>query len=77
MDRALRRRVELTPSGNLTFRYDPEYQAIPDATPLSLSMPLAAASHKKRAVLPFLQGERRRVALQSGAHDAKIRLNRN
>jgi len=49
-------RVEQSPSGNLTFRYKPEYQAIPDATPLSLSMPLAAASHKKRAVLPFLQG---------------------
>ncbi|PRB40659.1 phosphatidylinositol kinase [Arthrobacter sp. MYb23] len=49
-------RVEQTPTGNLTFRYSPEYQAVPDATPLSLSMPLAATSHKKRAVLPFLQG---------------------
>lgn len=49
-------RVEQTLSGNLTFRYSPDYQTIPEATPLSLSMPLAAATHKKRAVLPFLQG---------------------
>ena len=49
-------RVEQTAAGNLTFRYRPEYQVLPGATPLSLSMPLAAASHKKRAVLPFLQG---------------------
>ncbi|WP_309928368.1 HipA domain-containing protein [Arthrobacter sp. 1088] len=49
-------RVEQTSSGNLTFRYSSEYRAMTNATPLSLSMPLAAASHKKRAVLPFLQG---------------------
>lgn len=48
--------VEQTASGNLTFRYADEYSALPDATPLSLSMPLAASLHKKRAVLPFLQG---------------------
>ncbi|MDZ4091692.1 MAG: HipA domain-containing protein [Arthrobacter sp.] len=56
MDGTLCGRVEQTSSGNLTFRYRPEYQVMPDATPLSLSMPLAAALHKKRAVLPFLQG---------------------
>ena len=56
MDGTLCGGVEQSPSGNLTFRYDPEYQASPNATPLSLSMPLAATLHKKRSVLPFLQG---------------------
>ncbi|WP_415124991.1 HipA N-terminal domain-containing protein [Microbacterium sp.] len=28
----------------------------PDATPLSLSMPVSRARHPQRAVLPFLQG---------------------
>ncbi|WP_350224919.1 HipA N-terminal domain-containing protein [Arthrobacter sp. efr-133-TYG-104] len=56
MDGKLCGRVEQTQSGNLTFRYTPDYQTSPDATPLSLSMPLAATAHKKRAVLPFLQG---------------------
>lgn len=56
MDGTLCGRVEQSPSGNLTFRYEPEYQAAPNATPLSLSMPLAATLHKKRSVLPFLQG---------------------
>lgn len=56
MDGTLCGRVEQTSSGNLTFRYQADYQTRPDATPLSLSMPLAAAVHKKRAVLPFLQG---------------------
>lgn len=56
MDGTLCGRVEQSSSGNLTFRYYPEYQAAPNATPLSLSMPLAATLHKKRNVLPFLQG---------------------
>ncbi|QSZ52516.1 type II toxin-antitoxin system HipA family toxin [Paenarthrobacter sp. AT5] len=56
MDGTLCGRVEQSASGNLVFDYLPEYQARRDATPLSLSMPLAARSHKKRAVLPFLQG---------------------
>ncbi|WP_456505917.1 HipA N-terminal domain-containing protein [Arthrobacter sp. UYCu723] len=56
MDGTVCGRVEQTQAGNRTFRYRPEYQVMQDATPLSLSMPLAAASHKKRAVLPFLQG---------------------
>lgn len=42
--------------GNVTFEYDGAYRASGDATPLSLSMPLAAAVHKKRAVLPYLNG---------------------
>ncbi len=49
-------RVEQSSSGNLSFRYNSGYQASHDPTPLSLSMPVAAALHKKRAVLPFLQG---------------------
>lgn len=56
MDGTLCGRVEQSPSGNLTFRYDPGYQAAQNTTPLSLSMPLAATLHKKRSVLPFLQG---------------------
>lgn len=53
-----RRCGDLTQSdaGNLTFAYDAAYRVAGDATPLSLSMPLAAVSHKKKAVLPFLQG---------------------
>jgi serine/threonine-protein kinase HipA len=48
--------VEQTPTGNITFRYDDEYRLQRGATPLSLSMPLAAATHQKRAILPYLQG---------------------
>jgi len=48
--------VEQTPSGNITFRYDEEYRSASKQTPLSLSMPLAALTHKKREILPFLQG---------------------
>ncbi|MGP0223660.1 type II toxin-antitoxin system HipA family toxin [Paenarthrobacter sp. NCHU4564] len=56
MDGTLCGRVEQSSTGNLTFHYDSEYRAAPHSTPLSLSMPLAAATHKKRTVLPFLQG---------------------
>jgi serine/threonine-protein kinase HipA len=42
--------------GNTTFAYDDTYRAAPAATPLSLSMPLAAASHRSRAAVPFLEG---------------------
>lgn len=45
-----------SPSGDLTFEYDQDYQDNIESTPLSLSMPLAATVHKKRVVLPFLQG---------------------
>ncbi|MFT4028671.1 MAG: HipA domain-containing protein [Protaetiibacter sp.] len=53
-----RRCGELTQSrdGNLTFSYELGYRESDDATPLSLSMPLAAVTHRKRAVLPFLHG---------------------
>lgn len=48
--------VEQTQAGNVTFSYHDEYRLRQGATPLSLSMPLAAATHKKRAIVPFLQG---------------------
>jgi serine/threonine-protein kinase HipA len=48
--------VEQSTSGNVSFRYDEEYRSVSKQTPLSLSMPLAALSHKKREILPFLQG---------------------
>ena len=44
------------PGGNITFTYDDDYRRAPDATPLSLAMPLVRAQHKNRAVRPFLQG---------------------
>jgi serine/threonine-protein kinase HipA len=48
--------VEQTQTGNVTFSYDEEYRLRRGATPLSLSMPLAAATHRKRAIVPYLQG---------------------
>lgn len=45
-----------SPTGNITFRYDESYRRAARPTPLSLSMPLAATSHKKRAIVPYLQG---------------------
>jgi serine/threonine-protein kinase HipA len=48
--------VQQSSSGNITFRYDPEYRELARPTPLSLSMPLAAVTHQKRSILPFLQG---------------------
>jgi serine/threonine-protein kinase HipA len=48
--------VEQTNSGNLSFRYDDDYRTTRGATPLSLSMPVAARHHPKRSVLPFLEG---------------------
>lgn len=43
-------------SGNLIFTYAEHYRTAEGATPLSLSMPLVTATHRKRVVLPFLQG---------------------
>jgi serine/threonine-protein kinase HipA len=56
LDGALVGALEQTPSGNTTFRYDDEHRARPDATPLSLSMPVSRSLHARRAVVPFLQG---------------------
>jgi serine/threonine-protein kinase HipA len=40
----------------ISLTYDPDYLARPDATPLSLSMPLATTSYSARPVLAFLRG---------------------
>ncbi len=56
LDGVLCGRLTQSSSGNLSFAYERAYRESPDPTPLSLSMPLAATTHKKRAVLPFLQG---------------------
>lgn len=45
-----------TSTGNSGFTYDNNYRVGPGATPLSLSIPLSAVSHRKRTVLPFFQG---------------------
>ncbi len=43
-------------SGSLSFTYDEEYRSRPNATPLSLSMPLATLRHGNRPVRAFLDG---------------------
>ena len=43
-------------AGNVSFTYDADYRDRHDATPLSLAMPLSASTHRKRVVLPWLQG---------------------
>ncbi|MDR1710341.1 MAG: type II toxin-antitoxin system HipA family toxin [Propionibacteriaceae bacterium] len=48
--------IRQSTKGNLSFHYDESYRASPDATPLSLSLPLVQPDHPKRAVLPFLDG---------------------
>jgi serine/threonine-protein kinase HipA len=42
--------------GLLAFRYDDEYRRLPDATPLSLSMPLTVPEHQDDVVSSFLWG---------------------
>ena len=42
--------------GSLGFTYDSDYLALPDPTPLSLSMPPHAGSHRNRVVRAFLEG---------------------
>lgn len=48
--------LQQTEQGHLTFRYDADYRREPDATPLSLSLPLVRAEHKNRPTRAFLQG---------------------
>lgn len=43
-------------SGSLMFRYDDEYRARADATPVSLSMPLVLRDHRNKPVRAFLSG---------------------
>jgi serine/threonine-protein kinase HipA len=42
--------------GRISFAYDDRWRHHPSATPLSLSMPLAATEHPHRVVEPFLWG---------------------
>lgn len=49
-------RLEQTTAGDIAFDYDERYRSAVDPTPLSLSMPLSAVHHRKRVVLPWLQG---------------------
>jgi len=44
------------PGGRLQFGYDEEYAAHPDATPLSLSMPLSQLCHPDSVITPWLWG---------------------
>lgn len=48
--------LQQTQAGNLTFSYDDSYRTGVGPTSLSLSMPTTVKVHKKRVVLPFLQG---------------------
>ena len=48
--------IRQTPQRNTTFSYDDEYRQRPDATPLSVSMPLTQERHLSRVTLPFMQG---------------------
>lgn len=49
-------RVEQSASGRRTFSYDRDYLSEPDATPLSLSMPLSGGTYAARRIDPFLLG---------------------
>ncbi|MBO0803987.1 MAG: type II toxin-antitoxin system HipA family toxin [Nocardiopsaceae bacterium] len=44
------------PGGKLRFDYDDQYAQEPDATPLSLSMPLNQPSHPDQVITPWLWG---------------------
>jgi len=48
--------VQQSDSGDVRFIYDEQYRSTPGATPVSLSMPLALAEHRKRVALPYLEG---------------------
>jgi serine/threonine-protein kinase HipA len=48
--------IRQTPQGNTTFSYDDQYRQHPNATPLSLSMPLTQERHPSRVTVPFMQG---------------------
>lgn len=48
--------ITRTAGGRLRFTYDDAYRAHPDATPLSLSMPVQVATHPDRVLVPWLWG---------------------
>lgn len=56
-----------TQDPQVLFSYDPEYLADPRATPLSLSMPLADATYRQSATLPWLDG------LLTDSQDVRVR----
>lgn len=49
-------RLQRDRAGRLTFAYDEEYRADAEATPLSVSMPLAIGTHGHAVVSPWLAG---------------------
>lgn len=51
-----RRAGTFTQDPQVLFSYDPDYLADPQATPLSVSMPLADATYRQSATLPWLDG---------------------
>lgn len=40
----------------VTFRYAPAYLALPDARPVSLTLPLTDAPYRSETMLPFFDG---------------------
>jgi serine/threonine-protein kinase HipA len=48
--------LDLLPGGRLQFSYDEKYTARPDATPLSLSMPLTRLTHPDSVITKWLWG---------------------
>jgi serine/threonine-protein kinase HipA len=48
--------AEQSPQGQLSFTYDEEYRHDPEATPLSLSMPLTGSKHGNKQVRAYLDG---------------------
>lgn len=48
--------VTQTPQGGQTFSYDREYLTAPNATPLSLAMPLAPDNYPRKRIVPWMLG---------------------
>ena len=48
--------ISQLPRGRLRFDYDDAYRSRPDATPLSVSMPVQVPSHPDRVITPWLWG---------------------
>lgn len=56
LDDLLAGTLERSGNGKLRFEYDDDYQARPNPTPLSLSMPTEIKEHPDHAVTPWLRG---------------------
>ncbi|HVU90745.1 MAG TPA: HipA N-terminal domain-containing protein, partial [Jatrophihabitans sp.] len=48
--------LDQDPHGQLSFTYDEDYRRRRNATPLSLSMPIARRTHGNNVVEPYLRG---------------------